>query len=170
MLLFLGIATSTTGHYNTTQSRFRVYAATSWCSNVVFYYFTIMVWATAPRYGEQVQCNDSTIYVLWFANVRATSNWLRWLIVTLMSLSAFIFLINTTRQLILLIKSASISSSASSASSDTPGFFSRLLPNLGQPRRRSQGVIARTFAGIYSVIMLELTIRRNPSSDEENGE
>lgn len=170
MLTFLGIATSSVGEYNATLARFRILAVTSWCSMVAFFYLTLRVWITADTFGSQPECNDWTVYVLWGASVPATAPWLRWLIVTLVCLAILKFIATTTRTVASLGLSATNNRSNRSFNSDStggPGFLDRLLPCSYRPSR-SPGLIARVFASIYSVVMLELTIRRNASSDEEN--
>jgi hypothetical protein len=47
------------------------------------------VWATAPTFGPPGACNDATIYVLLFVNVRATVGWLRWIFVTVEAIALF---------------------------------------------------------------------------------
>jgi hypothetical protein len=171
MLTFLGIATSTVGEYNATQARFRILALTSWCSMIAFFYLTLRVWITAPTFGSQPQCNDWTVYVLWGVSVPATVPWLRWLIVSLACLAILKFVITTTRTVATLGLSTNArhgsTHSLDSNSTEGPGFLDRWLP-CSYRTVRSPGLIARVFASIYSAVMLELTIRRNPSSDEEN--
>jgi hypothetical protein len=173
MLTFLGIATSTTGKYNSTQTRFRVLAITSWCSMIAFFYLVLRVWTTAPTFGSQPECNYWTFYVLMGASVRATSPWLRWLIVTLVCLAILNFLINTTRAVASLgFSTRRRNLSTTSIDSDStrgPNIITRCLPcSTTTSMQKNPGIIVRVFASIYSVIMLELMIRRNPSSDQEN--
>lgn len=171
MLTFLGIATSTTGEYTATHTRFRVLAMTSWCSMIVFYYLVLRVWITAPTFGSQPECNDWTVYVLMGVSVQATIPWLRWLIVALTCLSIVNFLVNTSRMVASLSLSSPLqhhSSSSLSSSTGQPGLVARCLPCSPRTTPQAPGLVVRVLAAIYSVIMLELTIRRNPSSDEEN--
>lgn len=170
MLTFLGIATSSVGEYNATQARFRILAITSWCSMVAFFYLTLRVWMTADTFGSQPQCNDWTVYVLWGVSVPATTPWLRWLIVSLVCLAIIKFIVTTTRMVASLGLSTGRNGSTRSINTDStggPGLLDRLLP-CSNRASRSPGLIARVFASIYSAVMLELTIRRNASSDEEN--
>ena len=137
---------------------------------VAFFYLTLRVWITADTFGSQPQCNDWTVYVLWGVSVPATAPWLRWLIVSLVCLTILKFIITTTRTVAALGLSTRRNGSTRSLATDStegPGLLDRLIPC--SPRAsRSPGLIARVLASIYSVVMLELTIRRNPSSDEEN--
>ncbi|KAG8821287.1 hypothetical protein FRC19_008030 [Serendipita sp. 401] len=170
MLAFLGIATSTAGEYSTTQMRFRIIAFTSWCSMVAFFYLTMRVWITVKTFGSQPECNDWTIYVIWGVSVRATVPWLRGVALTLVSLVILKFLFGTTKTIMTLCfggrtKKRS-TDSIDTESTGPPGFITRCIPSFNTGRR-NPGLIARVLASIYSVIMLELTIRRNPSSDEE---
>lgn len=170
MLTFLGIATSSVGEYNATQARFRILAITSWCTMVAFFYLTLRVWITADTFGSQPECNDWTVYVLWGVSVPATTPWLRWLIVSLVCLAIIKFIVTTTRMVASLGLSTGRNGSTRSINSDStggPGLLDRILP-CSNRASRSPGLIARVFASIYSVVMLELTIRRNPSSDQEN--
>lgn len=169
MLTFLGIATSTTGEYNTTKMRFRIIAFTSWCSMIAYFYLTMKVWIMVKSFGSQPECNDWTVYVLFGVSVRATVPWLRGVILALVGLAIIKFVVSTTRTVISLCSDRRITDSASEESNEKQGLFStisRCLPSL-YTDRRSPGWIARVLASIYSVVMLELTIRRNPSSDEE---
>ncbi|KAG8818525.1 hypothetical protein FRC17_010800 [Serendipita sp. 399] len=169
MLAFLGIATSTAGEYNTTQMRFRIIAFTSWCSMVAFFYLTMRVWIDVKTFGSQPECNDWTIYVIMGVSVRATVPWLRAVILTLVVLAIIKFLFSTTKAVMVLCfdgRSRKSSESIDTQSTGQPGIFRRCLPSFNTGRR-SPGLIARVLASIYSVIMLELTIRRNLSSDEE---
>jgi len=171
MLTFLGIVTSTVGEYHATEARFRILAVTNWCAMVAFFYLTLRVWITAPTFGSQPECNDWTVYVLWGFSVPATMSWLRWLIVSLACLAIIKFLINTTRTVATLgLSTGGRHGSTQSLATDStggPGFLARWLPCSYRPVR-SPGIVVRVFASIYSAVMLELTIRRNPSSDEEN--
>jgi hypothetical protein len=215
MLTFLGLAASTTGTYTPTRTRIRLIAITSWCAMVAFFYLTLRVWITAPTFGSQPQCNDWTVYVLFGVSVRATSQWLRWLIVSLVCLAIIKFVVTTTRTLVAFVKPERMLSRAgtrsrtrsyynqsrsqsqnphldpssqqphengeaqlhespaqslqsiTTTSTAPPNLLTRILPTSSFGRKR-QSVFARVFASIYSVIMLELTIRRNPSSDQEN--
>ena len=168
MLTFLGVATSTTGDYNPTKMRFRIIAFTSWCSMIAYFYLTMKVWITVDTFGSQPQCNDWTVYVLFGVSVRATVPWLRGVILALVCLAIIKFLVSTTRTVFSLCYDRA-DDGASESSDEKHGIFaglSRWFPSLYRGRR-SPGWIARVLATIYSVVMLELTIRRNPSSDEE---
>lgn len=47
--------------------------------------YMIYVFATAPTFGNQPECNSHTIYVLFWVNILATNNVLRWCVVTLLA-------------------------------------------------------------------------------------
>ncbi|KAF9517230.1 hypothetical protein BS47DRAFT_1390022 [Hydnum rufescens UP504] len=90
MLSFLGVATNPAGSYRATPARLVLYWATTWMVFVLLLCWIIDVWATAPTFGTPGACNGGTIYVLLFANVRATVGWLRWIFVTAAALTLFV--------------------------------------------------------------------------------
>ncbi|PVF94082.1 hypothetical protein CPB86DRAFT_741167 [Serendipita vermifera] len=172
MLTFLGIATSTAGDYKATTTRLRILAVTSWCAMIAYFYLVLRVWITVQTFGSQPECNDWTIYVIFFANVRATVPWLHWLIVALACIALLQFLYATMRtitslEIFMRPKGENDADSSDSDSMKGPSLITRCLP-CSTAKRRTPGLIARLGASIYSVVMLELTIKRNPSSDEEN--
>lgn len=77
--------------YKATPERMFVHYFSMWATSALFIAWWLYVWVTAPTFGGNptTGCNDSTIYVIFFKNVRATAPWLRWLFVAIGSIVAF---------------------------------------------------------------------------------
>lgn len=62
-----------------------------WATSALFIAWWLYVWITAPTFGGDpaIGCNDSTIYVIFFKNIKATTPWLRWLFVSTGCIVAF---------------------------------------------------------------------------------
>jgi hypothetical protein len=57
-------------------------------SVIAFTAWGLYLWARVTEYGSQPACNDRIKYVVFFATVKATEPWLRWLWVVILVLSA----------------------------------------------------------------------------------
>ncbi|KAF9507450.1 hypothetical protein BS47DRAFT_1277484, partial [Hydnum rufescens UP504] len=165
LLTFLGITTNPAGSYRPSASRLRLYWITTWMVFVLLLCWTMYMWATAPTFGPPGACNDATIYVLLFVNVRATVGWLRWIFVTAEAIALFV-LVCVPIVAILAVwnlgnshvgrdeRPNSTSMGALSTISNTKLYFQTSSAS-------GRGLVGRFLASIYGVTMLELTIHRN---------
>ena len=64
----------------------------TWVVFTLLLCWIVYVWVTAPTFGAASVCNDATIYVILFVNVRATIGWLRWFFVTVAAITLFVML------------------------------------------------------------------------------
>ena len=62
---------------------------------LIFPVWSLYVWIKDSRFGSQQECNHLVKYVIFFASVRATINWLRILIIIMLSLSIFLCLLSS---------------------------------------------------------------------------
>jgi hypothetical protein len=57
--------------------RMKIFIGFQTLTTLVFTVWLLYVWIKGSNFGSQPKCNDLVKYVLFFANVRATVNWLR---------------------------------------------------------------------------------------------
>ena len=62
---------------------------------LIFPVWSLYVWIKDSRFGSQQECNHLVKYVIFFASVRATINWLRILIIIVLSLTIFMCLLSS---------------------------------------------------------------------------
>jgi hypothetical protein len=117
-LSFLGLTTIPAGMYKATLERMSVYYLSTWATSALFIAWWLYVWITAPTFGGNpaTGCNDNTIYVVFFKNVRATTPWLRWLFVSTGSIVALALV------LIPIVVWSMLVDAAADSVPDPPGF------------------------------------------------
>ena len=69
---------------------------------LIFPVWSLYVWIKDSRFGPQQECNHLVKYVIFFASVRATINWLRTLIIVMLSLCIFTCLLSSPAVLMIL--------------------------------------------------------------------
>lgn len=93
LLSLLGIGLTARGKYGRTGAKRRI---ALWTLKIMiagaFVAFLGYAWVTAPRFGSQPECNATTVYVIFFVSVDATSPVFRYLIMVLMILTVVAFL------------------------------------------------------------------------------
>jgi hypothetical protein len=78
LLALLGINLASRGRYRGNElARSLVDIALAALAAAAFVAFNVLVWANAPTFGLQPECNDSTIYVIFGVSVRDTGDVLR---------------------------------------------------------------------------------------------
>lgn len=118
--------------------------------------YLIYVFATAPTFGDQAECNNTTVYVLFGVNIPATSPGLRWTLVAALSLLLLGF-----GCWLLFVGCIAVDA-----------MFGRKVPhdvfgaqdvNLGNNKSKPPlyQLISYLAGTIYLIVMLELTIQRN---------
>ncbi|KAF8294153.1 hypothetical protein DL93DRAFT_2034714, partial [Clavulina sp. PMI_390] len=144
-LTFLGVTTASSGSYRARKLQLVYYLATTLAAGVLLAGWSMYVWIMARSFGASLfpsrdpQCNDSVKYVIMFVTARATVSWVRWLSVTLISIT---FLGSLLR--VVMLTWVNVLGDDEVTNNDY-GFLSYV----------SRG------AYVYNVIILELTIKRN---------
>jgi hypothetical protein len=67
-----------------------------WAASALFIVWWLFVWFTAPVFGgdPETNCNESTVYVIFFRNVQTTAPWLRWLLVGIGAIAALLLVLS----------------------------------------------------------------------------
>ncbi|KAK4203935.1 hypothetical protein QBC40DRAFT_273628 [Triangularia verruculosa] len=118
--------------------------------------YLIYVFATAPAFGEQTECNDKTVYVLFGVNIPATSAGLRWTLVAglgILLLGFAMWLLFVTCVAVDALFGRKVPGDVFGAQDEHPG-----NPRKRQPPYQLLSYLAGT---IYLAVMLELMIQRN---------
>jgi len=115
----------------------------------------IYLFAKAPTYGSQPECNKTVIFVIFGVNIHATSAIFRWIMVASLScvlLGTVVYCIVVS---CMCLHGREISSGSAEDSEDRPqkGFPYHLIGRLG--------------GSAYIIAMLELIIKRNSVSPQE---
>lgn len=111
--------------------------------------YLIYVFATAPTFGSQPECNNNIKYVLFGINISATNPVIRWLFVAsfgLIMLSSAIWLLCAAGALCCMNRGLDTVQSSNGHSRDRKPFWT---------------VVGHTIGSVYVIVMLELIIRRN---------
>lgn len=77
LLTFVGVSVGPSGYYAWTSVRVGIHTVFTILASATHLIFAFYVWANAPTFGSQPECNDQVKYVLFFFTVRATVPWLR---------------------------------------------------------------------------------------------
>jgi hypothetical protein len=87
LLALLGLNIVSQGHYQGLGPiRILTLLAITVISGGAFVAFNAYVWAIAPTFGSQPDCNDSTIYVVFGVSIPATAPVFRWIIIATLSI------------------------------------------------------------------------------------
>jgi hypothetical protein len=122
--------------------------------------YFIYVFTTAPTFGNQPQCNDQTLYVIFGFNITATNNVIRWIFV-----ASFAVLLLGFGMYLLLMMGAVCSLALGCTSCCGITQQDSELPSDeaadGPKRRIPYHLIGHVVACAYIIAMLELIIARN---------
>lgn len=126
----------------------------------------IYVFATAPTYGDQPQCNASTLYVIFGANIHATSPVLRWIFVSILSAVLLVFVLFAIVSTGMMAFMAWFSRFAGTQTRFKAGSGSEKAS-----KDEAEGfpwpLVGRLGASAYIIAMLELIIKRNQPRPQE---
>jgi len=109
-LSFLGLSTIPAGMYKLTCQRVFVHCLSMWATSTLFIAWWLYVWITSPAFGGDPNCNGSTIYVIFFRDVRTTAPWLRWLFVGTGCIAALLLIFSPVIASLNLMYAARVSS------------------------------------------------------------
>ncbi|RDL40991.1 uncharacterized protein BP5553_00970 [Venustampulla echinocandica] len=168
LLALLGISVVSQGQYQGLGPRrvFTIIAITV-ISGAAFVAFNAYVWATAPTFGSQPDCNSSTVYVVFGVSIPATGPVFRWLIIATLSIIPVGFLIGLTCAApcigLLCYLKRKHDLGPMSTWETTPN------PSQVENPRVSQwvGMLSMVGFSIYAVVSLEQTISRNNIGEQE---
>jgi hypothetical protein len=152
----------------------------------VFIAFNAYIWSTAPTFGSQPECNDSTVYVVFGVSLQATNVVFRWTILaTIISFTVGglvgLLVIGTIWACCCGVRPSRVPYSAADIAlvSRTLGAARPVLaaPAPGRkPVKLSELLLHQDFlhmlirsgVNVYGIVALEQTVARNHLSDEES--
>ncbi|KAM6490041.1 hypothetical protein JOM56_014620 [Amanita muscaria] len=139
ILFFTGVLVAPTGNIRSHLRRAIVAFIMTYGSVLLFTGYAFYIWAKAPTFGKNSECNDQIVYVFFFASVNATVGWLRRL---------WMAGLGITLAMLTLIPLASC------LCHSFGGGGSRSI-------RKTSIKVSKPLAAIYGVVMLELYEKRN---------
>ncbi|KAL2154681.1 hypothetical protein VTH82DRAFT_3357 [Thermothelomyces myriococcoides] len=138
------------------------------CAVAGFIAFNVYVWARAPNFGSQPECNSSVVYVLFGTSIQATNDIFRYTILATLALAPAVFIV-------VLICGLPCIALACCCSRDDADCTCPWLGDTPDPKSREPNwisetvqVLAYTAFSIYAIVSLEQMISRNPVSEEES--
>lgn len=162
LVVFLGINVRHTGSYRGTFSRIFIRSIGTWTTLTLFFAWATHLWFTAPIFGsdpEGCNPNDEVQYVVFFKSVKATAPGWRWFCAGLV-IAGLVFLVVTPLITTLLWLASIVWGVQPIDSVSTRGFEI-------QKWKSDRAAPIRFLLSIYSVVNLELVIRRNISIVKE---
>lgn len=166
----LGISLVTRGRYeNFGVFRFTALILLQISALAVFMAFNFIVWRTAPTFGSQVDCNKSTVYVIFGVTINATSSVFRHVILATMISVCVTFILVLLGTLSILAIGYRHFRRHRSEYVETPQPTQQpawLLQESPKTMRLTY-VLGNTAFISYAIISLEQTINRNKLSSEE---
>ncbi|KIL56991.1 hypothetical protein M378DRAFT_88472 [Amanita muscaria Koide BX008] len=145
ILFFTGVLVAPTGNYKgNIRSHLRraiVAFIMTYGSVLLFTGYAFYIWAKAPTFGKNSECNDQIMYVFFFASVSATVGWLRRL---------WMAGLGITLAMLTLIPLASCLCLYSFGGGGSRSSI-----------RKTSIKVSKPLAAIYGVVMLELYEKRN---------
>ncbi|KAL8786284.1 MAG: hypothetical protein Q9213_002879 [Squamulea squamosa] len=179
LLSLLGFGLTSRGKYGH-QGRYRL--SVLWTAKILiagaFVSFLAYVWATAPRFGSQPECNASTAYVIFWVNINATNIVFRYAILVLMVLAVTLAVMNGLVGGLTAAWCCGIRDENREVRSGDLAAMITILSRVQIRERRIKWAlqqqnlgdgILRTLVNVYGIVMLELTVHRNNLSSEEQG-
>jgi hypothetical protein len=156
LLALVGISFNPRGKYPMGSIRLLVFTVLHFIAMTSFLAFLIFLFATAPTYGSQPECNASTIYVIFGINIPAVSPIFRCILI------ASVALILVTLLLVMLTMSGILCCFA------TMGFFGSHMSRQGSLSESEEvgriplwRLIGHLGGCAYIIAMIELMIKRN---------
>lgn len=150
----VGISARPRGHYPTGLVRKHVFTTFYVLVTAGSLAYLIYVFATAPTFGSDPQCNDSTVYVVFGVDIPATNPVLRWMLVAVLAILLLgiccwlLFVVCVSVDVIL---------------RRDPGLHESGIGHKKERklRRVPYDLVGRLAGTIYLAVMLELMMKRN---------
>ncbi|EFQ24970.1 uncharacterized protein GLRG_00114 [Colletotrichum graminicola M1.001] len=136
-------------------NRWLVMAALRVIIACAFTTLTAYIWATAPTFGNQPDCNASTVYVVFGVSIRATNDIFRYVILALMASMAFGWVLSMVMYVVL------AHCCCGGARSGMKWAKQNLIS--GQVVQ----LFIQTGINVYMIVTLEQIVKRNNLSKEE---
>lgn len=163
LLGIVGLSATPRGRYPTGAVRRVVFMAFYVLVTTGSLVYLIYVFATAPRFGDHAECNDSIVYVLFGVDISATSPVLRWMFVGALSVLLLCF-----SCWLLVVACVTIDALCGREMHDVFRQQDEHRENSGK-RPPLYQLLSYLTGTIYLAVMLELMIQRNalaPGLDE----
>ena len=77
LISFLGLGVASTGSYGVSPARKLIWVWGWTLSSLVYAAWSLYVYAKAPTFGPDSECNNTTVLVLFWVSIRATVLWFR---------------------------------------------------------------------------------------------
>jgi len=151
LLCIVEISVSPKGHYPRSSSRVIAFTWLYYLATCGFLASTIYLFATAPTYGSQPECNSTIIYVIFGVNIPATAPIFRWIVVASVSCLLFPLIVSCPCMVVAW-------RFLNSQNDPTEGRDGRRSPKDSMLR-----LVGRLGGCSYIIAMLELIIKRNAS-------
>lgn len=180
LLSLLGLGLAARGNYGH-KGRYRrsVLWAAKGLISAAFVSFLGYVWAIAPRFGSQPECNATTLYVVFWVNIKAINKVFRYVILTFMVLAVLLIVMNSLLLGLVAACCCGVRGGRTALSTVDGAAIITVVARgaqIKEPRvkwvalQRNLGEgIVRTLINVYGIVMLELTVHRNNLSPEERG-
>jgi len=170
ILFFLGTGVSPMGKYHWTRGRIVMGVLVQFVSVITFTAWGLYVWADAKNYGNNSQCNDHIKYVIFFFTVRATAPWLCGIWITGLVLSAVGLMLSFGWKAMELFDTKNVMEEEQAEETNpierrevavTPGTQPHAETKTAEKAWYLDISFTLIFSAIYSMVMLELMVRRN---------
>ncbi len=177
LLSLLGFGLTARGRYGTKgRNRRFVVLASQFLIAGAFLAFAGYIWATAPRFGSQPQCNATTVYVVFGVSIRATEVVFRYVILGLMIATVVGTVVGMACFGAVAVCMCGVRRKDRIVRSDDVAMAGHVLSRIrfedGKGKSAALqseivGVVLWTGVNVYAIITLEQTIQRNDLGPEE---
>ena len=165
LLALLGINVISQGQYRGLGPiRVAALLAITTVAGCAFIAFNAYVWVTAPTFGSQPECNDTTTYVVFGVSISATAPVFRWIIIATLSTIPVMILLSLS----CILPCLACFWCSFPESWRTTRYYDRPA-NDGdsRPMKEAASTIGYMMFSIYCIVCLELTISRNSLDPSE---
>jgi hypothetical protein len=168
LLALLGINVISQGQYRGLGPiRATALLAITAVAGCAFIAFNAYVWATAPTFGSQPECNDTTTYVVFGVSISATAPVFRWIIIATLSTIPVAILVFVSCFLPCLACFWCHSRRLPEAWHTTRYSDGPASAEDSRPMKEVASTIGFMMFSIYCIVCLELTISRNSLDPSE---
>ncbi|KIM26811.1 hypothetical protein M408DRAFT_177930 [Serendipita vermifera MAFF 305830] len=161
LLAFLGISATPSGLYKWNNLRVGIASGSSVLGSLALICFSFYVWANAPTFGPQPECNSKVLYVILFFPVSATATWLRAVLIAGLGVLSLAFLIFLVLLPWLLYARKLFSDTYKSLPSDSGSVF------VDEEDLNTKGIAVRLVSSVFGIITLEMTVKANNVDEED---
>ena len=138
-----------------------------------FLAFVGYIWITAPRFGSQLECNATTVYVIFFVSINATNIVFRYTIIALMIRTVVVAVISLAMIATLAACCFGVRRKKQAVRFNDLATLKSVLMRVRFKGKKAKWVelqqafgdlVLRTIVNVYGILMLELTVLQNDLS------